>query len=103
MQIHVQLANIKKRDSSIADYFIKVKNIADTLATAGKQLQDEEIISYLLAGLNADYDPVVASLTTRSDVISLSDAFAYILSYEQRVKQRNVALQLDNNGANFVS
>lgn len=55
----------------------------DILAAAEKQLQGKEIISYLLAGLDADYDLVVTLLTTQSYEISLSDAFAYLMIHEQ--------------------
>jgi hypothetical protein len=39
---------------------------------------------YLLAGLPADYDPFVTSLTTRSDHLTLDDVYAHLMAFEAR-------------------
>lgn len=52
VQIRVELATTKKRDLSAADYFCKIKGLASELAAAGSTLRDDEVIAYLLAGLN---------------------------------------------------
>lgn len=62
MQIRIQLENMKKNDSSAAEYFSKVKNLADTMASIGHALHGEEVVSYLLAGLGEEYNPLVMSL-----------------------------------------
>lgn len=51
MQISLQLSTLQKKDLSVADYFLKVKNLADTLCAIGTPLRDDEVISYMLAGL----------------------------------------------------
>lgn len=47
----------------MVDYFGKVKALADSLSTCGVALFEEEIVVYMLTGLDADYDPIVTSLT----------------------------------------
>jgi hypothetical protein len=42
------------------------------------------VIVYLLAGLPADYDPFVTSLTTRSDHLTLDDVYAHLMAFEAR-------------------
>lgn len=64
IQIRRQLPTIQKKDLSIVDYFNKVKGLVDTLAAARRPLEEEEIIIYMLCGLDADYDPLVPSLST---------------------------------------
>ncbi|KAJ0971876.1 hypothetical protein J5N97_019835 [Dioscorea zingiberensis] len=73
VQIRLQLSTIQKKELSVADYFNKVKSLTDTLSAIGQPLQEEEIISYMLAGLASDFDPLVTSVTTRTDPISLND------------------------------
>jgi hypothetical protein len=67
MQMGMQLATIQKNELSIADYFNKVKKLADTLAAISKRLESEEFISYLLRDLPSDYDAVVTSITMWAD------------------------------------
>jgi len=65
MQIYFQLATIKKGNNSITEYFQTIKTLSDTLATAGQPLNDFESVSFLLKGLESQYDPFVTSVTTR--------------------------------------
>lgn len=77
---------MKKKDLTTLKYFGKAKNLTYTLASIGKPMQDDEIVTYLLAGLDGDYDPLVTSITTRSDVMSVSDVYAHLLSFELRLE-----------------
>lgn len=92
MQIWMQLSTLKKGDLSMSDYFNKVKNLADTLSAIGQPLLDEEVVSYMLAGLGEDYDPLVMSITTRVEPISLTEFYAHMLSFEIRKEHHNSAL-----------
>jgi hypothetical protein len=64
MQVHYQLATLKKGGSSVTEYFQKFKALADTLAAADQPLNDFELVSFLLAGLGSKFDPFVTSVTT---------------------------------------
>ena len=50
---------------TIHDYFLKMRNIADTLASTGQLISDDELLLYVLGGLRSEYDPVVVNLTSR--------------------------------------
>ncbi|KAJ0972283.1 hypothetical protein J5N97_020242 [Dioscorea zingiberensis] len=91
MQIQLQLSTIQKKDLYVADYFNKVKYLADTLAAIGRPLEDEEIITYLLAGLDSEFDPLVTSVTTRIDSMSLNDIYTHLLSFEMRMEHHNTS------------
>jgi hypothetical protein len=43
-------------------YFGQIKSLADEMATAEKPLHNDDIISYVLAGLDEEYDKFVASV-----------------------------------------
>lgn len=82
MNVRMQLANLKKNDLTIVEYFSKGKRLANTLASIGQPLWDEEVISYLLCGLDEEYDPLVTSVTTCTDVVSLSDPYAHLMAFD---------------------
>ena len=44
------LSNASKGASSISDFFTKMKALGDEMAFAGRKLEDEELISYILTG-----------------------------------------------------
>lgn len=102
MQIRVQLANIKKNDSSMSEYFNKVKKLANTLASIGHHLQDEEVTTYMLAGLGPDYDSLVTSITTRVEPVSLTDLYAHMLGFEMRKEQQSNTLQISDPSGNLI-
>ena len=95
VQIRVELTTSKKRDLSAAAYFCKIKGLATELAAAGSALQDDDVITYLLAGLGPDYDPFVTSMTTKSEALTLDDVFAHLMAFEGHQLQHQAELQLN--------
>lgn len=53
------------------------------MASAGKQLEDEEVASYILSGLDIEYNPVVSAIAARTKPISLGELFNQFSSFEQ--------------------
>lgn len=94
VQIRVELATLKKRDLSAADFFHKIMGLANELAAVDAPLRDEEVLAYLLAGLPVEYDPFVTSMTTKSEAFSLDDVFAHLVAFEARRLQHQTYMQL---------
>ena len=69
------MATAQKGSSSISEYFTKMKTLADDMASTGKKLEDEEIASYILSGLDIEYNRVVSSVAARTEPISLGELF----------------------------
>ena len=57
-----QLANLKKGSMSVAAYFNKMKTLGDEIAAAGKPIDDDEMVSFIMNGLDSDYNPIVPSV-----------------------------------------
>ncbi|XP_066385230.1 uncharacterized protein [Miscanthus floridulus] len=83
------LANASKGTSSISEFFIKMKGYADEMAAAGRKLKDEEPISYILLGLDREYDAVVAAVAARIKPISVGELFTQLTSFESRMEMKN--------------
>lgn len=77
IQLRTQLVNTKKGGLSATAYFAKMKGLADEMAAAGKRLDEDDLVSHILGGLDSDYSPYVAALSARTDqTIGLSELYA---------------------------
>ena len=103
MNIHYQLATLKKGDSSIANYFHKFTHLTDTLVTVDQPLPTHEALSFLLAGLGSDYDSLVTSVKTQFHPMSLDDLYGHMLSHELHLAQHQPTVDLSNVSANFTN
>jgi hypothetical protein len=55
VHLHNQLVATRKGDQSVTAYFSTMRGNADEMATAGKPLDDDDVVSYILNGLEALY------------------------------------------------
>lgn len=86
--IRQQMADLKKRDMTITVYFHRMKSLADSLTSIGMPLRDEEFISYVLAGLDSEYDALYEVVSARTTAMPIRDLFAQLLSTEHRIASR---------------
>lgn len=96
MQTCFQLTTMKKGSLSIAVYFQKIYHLSQILAAAEDPIKILELMCYILACLTYDFDPLVASLTTRLEPFSVEDLYAHLLTFEQRLERQNEAPDLAN-------
>ena len=92
MQIRMQLATIQKKDLTINHRVLPQSEEPrrhPSRAVIGKPLENDEVIAYILQGLPAEYDAIVTSITTCTDINTPSDALAHLLSYELRIEHNN--------------
>ncbi|XBH89844.1 hypothetical protein VPH35_081660 [Triticum aestivum] len=91
MQLRTQLTNTRKGDSSATAYFTKMKGLADELAAAGKKMDEDDLVSQILQGLDADYNPFVSAISakTNEQVITLADLYSGLLVAETRLEAQN--------------
>ena len=71
---------------TVTEYVGKMRSLADEMMFSGKPLDDEELISYILAGLEYDYNPIMSAIVSRTDAISVGEVFSQLLSFEQRME-----------------
>jgi hypothetical protein len=69
------LAMMSKGASTILEYFTKMKALADEMASVGRKLEDDELVSYILTGLDLYYDGVAFAVAARVEPISIEELF----------------------------
>lgn len=68
-----------------SEYMSKMKSMSDEMAAAGKPLDAEELMSYILAGLDMEDNPLVTSLLDKKEPVSYSELLAQMLSFESHL------------------
>lgn len=74
-------------------YYTKMVAIKDELAAVEVIIDDGEMASYILNGLDFEYNPFVSSMLGCADSLSLSDLYSHLLFYEMRLEAYNEAGQ----------
>lgn len=84
--LRIAITTTKKGSMSRSTFMAKMKNLADELAVVGRPVSDPEMVDYILAGLDRDYDPVVAAVGAVKNLIMADDLFAQISAFDQRME-----------------
>ena len=82
VNVRLALATTKKESMSIIEYYSKMKALGDEMAAAGKPLDNEEMVAYIINGLDAEFNPITSALITRVEPITMSELFSQLLSFE---------------------
>jgi hypothetical protein len=80
------LATTKKENMTVAQYYGKMKGLADEMAAAGKPLDDEELVMYICNGLDPEFNPLVSALITRVEPVTPTELYSQLLSFETRLE-----------------
>ncbi|KAK1577018.1 hypothetical protein Q3G72_018477 [Acer saccharum] len=95
MQLRQQLGNMKKGSSSVSEFVLKVKNVGNSLKSAGDSVTDRDLLLTVLNGVGNEFDAVVVMLTAQQNSISLNDAQYMLMIHEQRIEHLNPTAQVD--------
>ena len=99
VNVRISLANLQKGNFTITEYVGKVRTLCDELTASGKALDEEEVISHILAGLDEEYDPVVSAMCSRVEAVKIPELFSQLLSFETRLNLRGGSSQSSANAA----
>jgi hypothetical protein len=89
MHLHANLVNTRKGELPIASYYTKMKEYINEMAAAHKQLEDDDVISYILTWLDAEYNNLLENISSRTDSIAMSNLFAQLLAVEARIENQH--------------
>jgi gag-polypeptide of LTR copia-type len=100
--LHRQFQSTTRGGQSCNANFEKMMNIADQLSTSGSPIADSDLISALLSDLGPEFNSFVFAITTRSDSISTSDLFGYVLAHEALLSSQHSTLVPDTSSTDPV-
>jgi hypothetical protein len=66
---HIALTTTKENHLTVSNYYTKMSQFAEELVASGTPLHDDEFVTYLLADLDEEYNPVFTAVVTRVDPI----------------------------------
>ena len=70
------LTTASKEASTVVEYFTKMKGLTDEMASTGRKLEDEELVSYILTGLVSDFNSIVSAVAARVEPITVLELYA---------------------------
>jgi hypothetical protein len=77
------LSTTRKGNLMITQYVGKMKALPDDMAAAGKKLDVEELVGYILAGLDNDFDSVISAVAARVEPIGVPELYGQLVYHEQ--------------------
>jgi hypothetical protein len=84
INMRMALSTTRKGSLMIPQYVGKMKALADEMASARKKLEDDDLVSYILASLDSDFDSVISAVAARIKPISVPELYDQLVGYEQR-------------------
>jgi hypothetical protein len=81
----IALATTHKGTSIVIEHFGKMKAIGDEMAASGRPLDEEELIEYIITGLDDEYTPLVSPLCARKEPILVSELYSQMLNFEIKI------------------
>jgi hypothetical protein len=95
----IALATTRKGNMTVSEYITKMKSLADEMRSAKQVIDDEELVSYILAGLDSEFNPVVSAIVARVEPVSVGDVHSQLLSFENRMELLHGGIQASVNAA----
>lgn len=76
---------VRKNNSSIKEYILKTKSISNHLAAIGEVVPDQDLIIYVVQGLDPIYLTFISSLSIQFRSLSFDKFILHLLSHEKMV------------------
>ncbi|XP_019420746.1 PREDICTED: uncharacterized protein LOC109330937 [Lupinus angustifolius] len=89
MALKVQLQTLTKGSLSMLEYLKRKRSIADSLAENLHPISDEDLIGYILSGLDSSYGAFSTAFMMKSEDVSVDDMVGHLLQEEARLEQEH--------------
>nr|KAJ0190963.1 hypothetical protein LSAT_V11C800427270 [Lactuca sativa] len=87
MAMKGELQSLTKGSLSMLEYIERKRAIADSLAENLKPISTEDLIHYILMGLDSSYGPFITAYMVKDDPSSVDDLIGMLLQEEARLEQ----------------
>jgi hypothetical protein len=85
LHLRNRLVAMKKVEQSVMTYFSTMRDYVDEMASAGKPLDDDDMVCYILNGLDVDYNLLIEHVNGMTESISPETLYARLLDTEARL------------------
>ncbi|KAH9684575.1 hypothetical protein KPL70_013597 [Citrus sinensis] len=91
-KVHLKmlLSNLQKGSLTMSEYFTKLRTVIDGLALASSPVNELDLITHLITGLDQSYYPVVVHIEANMLNMDLSEAYAMLLTHEARLENNKL-------------
>jgi hypothetical protein len=96
IQLCTRLSTTCKGEQSVVAYYNKMIDFADEMVAAGKPLEDEDFISYVLGGLDQDYNSFIENVVGKTK-ISLGSMHSQLLVAEAGLEHQSSQSQYQSS------
>jgi hypothetical protein len=90
LHLRNQLVATRNGDMSIASYFSTVRGYIEEMAAAGKPFDDDDVISYILNSLDADYNSLIEQVNGMTEMISPETLYSRLLDTKAQVASQKM-------------
>lgn len=80
-----------------------MRALGDEMAAAEQRLSDDELIEYILTGLDFEYNVVVSVVLTRPEMTSLGELYSQLLAFETHLELMSNGGMLHGSSANTAT
>jgi hypothetical protein len=86
-----KLQSLRHRGTSCTEFLNTAKICADNPTAAGKPVEEEDLISYIVRGLYPSFNPLIVSCSfaLQNNMMSFDDFQSKLLSYEILIDNQN--------------
>jgi hypothetical protein len=104
-QLQRQLQNLHQGSKTCTEYLREAKLLTDQLAAIGQPIDKDNLISYLLGGLNASYTTFITtySFALCNSTMSFNDFQIELLSHETLLDQQHQAIPFAHQSIAMVA
>lgn len=91
VHLNRQLQSLQQGSKLCTDYLQQAKLWADQLAVVGKSVEDDDLISFVISGMNPSFNSFVTtfSFVVKDHDMSFTDFQAELFSHEILLKNQN--------------
>jgi len=101
-QLRSELRTITKGSRSITDFIARIRSISESLMSIGDPVPHCDLIETVLEALPEEFNPIVATVNSQAEVISLDELESQLLTQEARNEKFKKALIGDTASVNLT-
>jgi hypothetical protein len=83
---------------SISEYIAKMKALVDEISAAGKPIEEDELVAYIINGLDEEYEAVTLAIVAKNRSVSVAKVHSQLLGFENRNSLRHAAANSATRG-----